>query len=230
MKRLIFILILTFSFSQILSAQEKGVGQLIEGIDWLGHASVKISKAGKVIYIDPWEVSDTQKADIILITHPHYDHLSPTDVKKLQKPDTVVVVSKDGANKLSGDVRPVSPGDKLSIGGVNIEVVRAYNTNKQFHPKSNNWNGYIIEIGGERIYHAGDTDLLPEMENVKADVALLPIGGTYTMDAEEAAEAANIINPKVAIPIHYGKIVGSKSDAQTFKAKCSVPVEILKQK
>ena len=122
----------------------------------------------------------------------------------------------------------MKPGDSLSVEGIKIEAVPAYNIGKQFHPKTSGWVGYIVTIGGQRIYHPGDTDLIPEMEKIKADVALLPVGGTYTMTAEEAAEAANKIKPRVAVPMHFGTIVGSIKDAEKFKEKCQVPVQILK--
>ena len=122
----------------------------------------------------------------------------------------------------------MKPGESTTANGVKIEAVPAYNINKQFHPKSNNWVGYIFTLDGQRIYQAGDTDAIPEMKNVKADVVLMPVGGTYTMTAQEAAEATNAINPKLAIPMHWGKIVGSANDAETFKKLVKCEVQILK--
>jgi len=197
-------------------------------IQWLGHASVKI-KGEKTIYIDPWKLkSGVDKADIILVTHSHHDHFSPEDIERIKKYGTALITPY-GAAGIGGDIRHVKPGDILNIGSIRIEAVSAYNIYKSFHPKANNWCGYVVDMGGKRYYHAGDTDMIPEMSQLKKiDYAFLPIGGTYTMNAEEAAKAAAIIKPKVAVPIHYGDIVGGIEDATKFKmlAKCSV--EILK--
>lgn len=202
-------------------------------LEWLGHAAVRIT-ADRVIYIDPYNINSNEKADIILITHGHYDHCSIDDIQKIAKPETVIVATTDCSSKFSGkvevaDVKLISPGKSLDIQGIKIEAVPAYNPKKSFHPKDNEWVGYIIEVNGKRIYHAGDTDIIPEMKNIKADVAMLPIGGNYTMTAEEAAEAANQINPKLAIPIHFGDIVGTKADAEKFKALCHCEAKILEK-
>jgi L-ascorbate metabolism protein UlaG (beta-lactamase superfamily) len=202
---------------------------MLENIYWLGHSSIKIS-AEKLIYIDPWKLGkDEPTADLILITHGHYDHCSPEDVQKICGEQTTIVCPPDCAAKLSGKIETIRPGVRLTVEGAEIEAVPAYNVSKGFHPRANGWVGYIITAGGKRIYHAGDTDLIPEMEQLKVNVALLPIGGTYTMDAREAAEAAKKINPQVAIPIHWGDIVGSAQDAEKFRESSQVPVEI-KQK
>lgn len=200
-------------------------------LHWLGHASFRFDGT-KVIYTDPWELKKFDpKADIILITHEHFDHCSPADVTKLAKAGTTVIATADCAVKLKGstfNVRSLKPGESTVVEGVKIEAVPAYNINKQFHPKANNWVGYIVTLDGQRIYHAGDTDAIPEMKQIKADIVLVPIGGTYTMTAKEAAEAVNWINPKVAIPMHWGKIVGSINDAETFKKLVKCEVQILK--
>ncbi len=187
-------------------------------IEWLGHASFKISDK-LVIYIDPYVLpAEPEKADLIFVTHEHYDHCAVDNIKKLVKEDTQVVITEDCIAKLSGlKTFPVVPGKSYEIKGIKFETVPAYNLNKAFHTKASNWVGYIIEIDGVRIYHAGDTDFIPEMKELKVDIALMPVGGTYTMNAEEAAEAVNSFKPKVAIPMHYGKIVGSKADAEKFK-------------
>lgn len=199
----------------------------IENVKWLGHASFQI-KNSKVIYVDPWKLKINEPADIILVTHEHYDHCSVQDISKIQKENTVIVGPKDCANKLSGKIKTIKPGQSLTIGGVTIEAVPAYNIGKAFHPKSNNWVGFIITLDNIKIYHAGDTDLIPEMDEIKVDFALLPIGGTYTMNVQEAATLANKMKPKVAIPMHYGSIVGDSSDAEKFKKLCNVAeVQIL---
>lgn len=195
---------------------------------WLSHAGFKIKTGNKIIYIDPYEINDTETADIVLITHAHYDHCSIRDLQKIVKNNTTVLAPADCTSKfagnISGKMQLVSPNKKFSVQGLDIETVPSYNINKKFHPKENNWVGYIINVSGTRIYHAGDTDLIPEMSLIKADVALLPIGGTYTMNLKEAANACEKINPKIAIPMHYGKIVGTSNDAVEFKksAKCEV--------
>jgi len=167
----------------------------------------------------------------ILITHEHYDHCSPEDVKMLQGPDTLIVAPADCAKKLSGDVKTVKPGDTLNLAGIEVEAVPSYNTNKQFHPRANSWVGYIFTVNGKRVYIAGDTDYIPEMKNFRADIALLPVSGTYVMTAEEAIKAALDINPKVAVPMHYDSIVGTKDDAKRFAAglKGKIDVVVLKQ-
>jgi L-ascorbate metabolism protein UlaG (beta-lactamase superfamily) len=197
-------------------------------ITWLGHASFLLTtESGIKIVIDPFRIEERIEADIILITHEHYDHCSPEDVDKVRTEDTVIVCPHDCGMKLRTQTRTVIPNQRLSILGIDIEATPAYNLGKDFHPKDNGWVGYIIEDDNERIYHAGDTDLIPEMKNVKADIVLLPIGGTYTMTAEEAAEAVKLINPKVAIPMHYGSIVGDGNDADRFEKLCTCEVRRL---
>ena len=191
--------------------------EILENIKWLGHDGFEIEANGIRLVIDPYQIKSDRSADIILVTHSHFDHCSPDDIDQIQKPSTVIVADPESAGKLSGDIRIVRPGDKLTIKDILIEAVPAYNTNKDFHPKANQWLGYIVTVNGVRIYHAGDTDLIPEMENFIVDIALLPVSGTYVMTAEEAVEAAKRIHPELAIPMHYDSIVGSKKDAEIFK-------------
>ncbi len=194
------------------------VEKISSNINWLGHDSIRIdAENGAEIYFDPYQIGTNPEADLIFITHDHFDHCSVEDVAKIQGEKTVIITEKDSAAKLSGDIRVVSPGDTLAINGINIEVVPSYNINKDFHPKNNNWLGFIVEIDGVRIYHAGDADFIPEMKEINTDIALLPVSGTYVMTAEEAIEAALAIKPKIAIPMHYGSIVGDDSDAEKFK-------------
>lgn len=195
-------------------------------IKWLGHSSIKIKSDKKTIYIDPYEIDQEEKADIILITHSHYDHFSLPDIEKIKKENTKIIMGGSCAADLEYQI--LLPNKEIEIDGIKIQAVYAYNVGKEFHPKEKNGVGFVVEIDGKKIYHAGDTDLIPEMNAVEdIDVALLPIGGKYTMDAMEAAQAANIIEPEIAIPIHYGKIVGKESDAEIFKKNCEVKVEIL---
>jgi len=198
---------------------------ILKKINWLGHDGFRID-ASKTIYIDPYQISEGPEADLILITHEHFDHCSPEDVAKIQHSGSVIVTEKDSASKLSGDVRVVSVGESLSIDNIQIEAVPAYNTNKDFHPKNKGWLGFIVDIDGVKVYHAGDTDFIPEMNDFNTDIALLPVSGTYVMTADEAVEAALAINPKIAIPMHYGAIVGGGGDATKFKDALEGKIEV----
>ncbi|HMK55434.1 MAG TPA: MBL fold metallo-hydrolase [Dissulfurispiraceae bacterium] len=221
-----FLLLLTILLAAIAMAAEKPGGSMAKDIHWLGHDTFKIA-GNTVIYTDPFRIAAKDKADLILITHEHFDHCSPEDVQKLLKADTTVVAPSDCAKKLAGKVKIVRPGDKFTIAGVEIEAVPAYNTNKQFHTKDRGWVGYIFVTGGKRIYLAGDTDFIPEMKSFKdIDIALLPVSGTYVMTADEAVEAALVIRPKLAIPMHYGAIVGSEKDADNFAKKLQGKVAV----
>jgi L-ascorbate metabolism protein UlaG (beta-lactamase superfamily) len=206
--------------------------EVLKNIFWLGHASFKIKAYGLVIYIDPYQIKeDKEKADFIFITHQHFDHCSPEDIDKIIKPSTVIVGSqkvKEVLTKKKKEVTVLLPKEKIALKGIEIEAVPAYNLNKNFHPREENNLGFIIKIKDIKIYHAGDTDFIPEMKDIKVDICLLPVGGTYTMDAREAAEAANTIKPKIAIPMHWGSIVGNSQDADTFLKLCKCKVEIKK--
>jgi L-ascorbate metabolism protein UlaG (beta-lactamase superfamily) len=189
---------------------------VIEKIHWLGHDSILLD-GSTVVCFDPYGIETTRKADLILISHEHFDHCSPEDVAKLLKKDTTIVANAASAGKLEGDVRIVAPGDRLKVKGVDIEVWPAYNTNKDFHPKKAGMVSFVVTLDGVRYYHAGDTDFIPEMKELKADVAFLPVSGTYVMTAAEAVEAARAIKPKLVVPMHYGAIVGTADDAAKFK-------------
>lgn len=192
------------------------IEDIFKTIHWLGHDGFRID-GEQTIYIDPYQITGGPPAGLVLITHEHFDHCSPEDVAKIQNRQTVIVTEKDSAAKLSGDIRTVAPGDRLTVGGVNIEAVPAYNTDKDFHPKAKGWLGFVFEVDGVRIYHAGDTDRIPEMDRIQADIALLPVSGTYVMTAAQAVEAALAIKPKIAVPMHYGTVAGTADDAQAFK-------------
>ena len=205
-------------------------------ISWLGHDGFKIKNA-KVVYIDPYEIKGGEKADILLISHDHDDHCSPEDVERIVSEKTTVVTTAESKRQLSKtkarEIRVAKPGEKIVIDGVSIETVPAYNVNKfrspgqPFHPKQNEMLGFITTMNGVRIYHAGDTDLIPEMERFNVDIACIPVSGTYVMTAEEAAESTRRIKPKIAIPMHYGSIVGDAGDAEKFKRLASCEVQIL---
>ncbi|MFC1728373.1 MBL fold metallo-hydrolase [Nanoarchaeota archaeon] len=207
------------------------MGMNVLGLDLThtGHAGFMI-KTDKVIYFDPYQIQTNEKADIIFISHEHYDHCSIADINNIIKPSTVIVTVPDCQSKLAGlpiaNVTLVKPGDKLNIQGLAVEVVPAYNLNKQFHPFDNQWVGFVVTINGVRVYHAGDTDLIPEMRNlVDIGIALVPVSGEYVMTAQEAANAVNLFRPKVAIPMHYGAgVAGTKEDAEKFKSLAQVEV------
>lgn len=195
---------------------------MLENIEVLFHSSIRIGKE-KVIYIDPFKIDKNYNdADIIFITHDHYDHYSEEDIDKVKKQDTMLVVPEELQTRLlrngysENDIITVEPNKQYMIQGIRFETVSAYNTNKKFHPKDNKWVGYIIEIKGIRYYIAGDTDITEENKKIKCDVAFVPIGGTYTMDFKEAANLINEIKPKIAVPTHYGDIVGTNKDATDF--------------
>jgi len=190
---------------------------VLENITWLGHDAFKIA-ASKIIYLDPFELAgDMEPADVICITHDHYDHCSPEDVARIQREGTVLVAAENCRGKLEGDVRLVKAGETVMIDDLIIEAIPAYNVSKKFHPKEAGGLGYLLTVDGTRIYHAGDTDPIPEMEGLEVDIALLPVSGVYVATAEEAVEAANKVGPKIVIPMHYGSIVGSRADAERFK-------------
>ena len=196
--------------------------------------SIRITSRVGVIYIDPLEIPDDKNdADYILITHDHYDHFSPEDIRKVAKSGSVLVVPEKMAAKAQevsgsvGRIEAVMPAVYREISGLEFETVPAYNTLKPFHPKSAEWVGYVLRIDGKRIYIAGDTDVTKEAKAVKCDIAIVPIGGTYTMDAKKAAEFVNALRPDIAIPVHYGSIVGKPSDGDVFAENVKSPVKVV---
>lgn len=205
-------------------------------IQVLCHSSIKMIENEMVIYIDPFRIKDVAKdADVIFITHSHYDHFSPEDILKIKRENTNIIVTNDLYEKTlelgfdKTDIYVVEPNQLYEINNVKFKTIPAYNTNKKFHPKENGWVGYIIDLNDIKYYIAGDTDITEENKLVDCDVALIPIGGTYTTTYEEAAELTNIIKPKKVIPTHYGEIVGEKDDANKFKKliDSSIECEIL---
>ncbi len=195
---------------------------MIDSLRVLCHSSIRI-ESPKIMYIDPFKIHrDYSDAELIFITHDHYDHFSENDIKKVMNEDSKIILPYGMYDKASNlgfkdeNIIEVNPAEEKTVDGINFETVAAYNVNKNFHPKENGWVGYVITLNEERYYIAGDTDITEEAKNVECDVALVPVGGTYTMTAEEAAELVNIINPEIAVPIHYGSIVGTDEDAELF--------------
>ena len=210
----------------------KDPAELLKQITVNTHSSVRIEAAGKAVYIDPFGLQNAPRdADVIFLTHSHFDHFSPEDVEKTGRPGTVFVMPKtmvrEAAKAVKG--RPVVETEPFARGeaaGIPFEAVPAYNPHKPFHPRANNWVGYVLTVEGLRVYIAGDTDATPEAAAVNCDLALLPIGGKYTMDPEQAAELANRIRPQIVIPIHYGSVAGSPADFTRFAAKVDPAVRV----
>lgn len=212
-------------------------------VSWTGHDGFRIvgsdnNNRQRIIYIDPYQLSNKYQskndADIVFVSHDHFDHMSIDDLRQIINDDTSIIAAKECLEKLKelkmNDVKGIKPGEKIIAKDLSIEAVHAYNTNKKFHPKSDDKVGFVISITNNRIYHAGDTDLIPEMESIRPDIAFVPVSGTYVMNAEEAAKAVNeLLRPKkIAIPMHYGAIVGTEADAKKFKDLVQIcKVEIL---
>ena len=197
-------------------------------LKWLGHASFKIYQDEKIVYIDPWQITtEANDATLVLVSHSHFDHFSPEDIEKISNADTKLIASSDIiAEQKKGQA--FVPGQTIEIDGIKIQGVPAYNPQKQFHPKENKWLGFIIQIDSKKIYYAGDSDITEEMKTLgEIDVALVPVGGTYTMDSKEATNAINLIKPKIAIPYHWGEIVGNRKDAEQFAKISDCDVHIL---
>ena len=190
-------------------------------IDVLCHSSIRIEE-DKIIYVDPFKIEQKYNdADYIFCTHSHYDHFSPEEIEKVKKEDTTIIVPRDieeqARNIFNDNVVIVEPAKEYQIKDLKFKTTYAYNINKKFHPKENKWVGYIIELNNKKYYIAGDTDNIEEIQNIECDIALIPIGGTFTMDYKESAELANTIKADIVIPTHYGSIVGEKEDAIKFK-------------
>lgn len=228
MKTIIFSAILLFSTTLLAQHMET-----LDKISWYGQAAIKISHDGKNIYIDPFQMPDAGPANLVLITHSHGDHLSFPDIEKIATKNTTIVCPHECKDKLSDEgyknIITVAPGEKITVEGFSIEAVPMYNIVKtNYHPKENNWTGFIIEIGDSKLYHAGDTEHIPEMANIDCDIVMLPLGQTYTMNSvEEAAEAALATGAKIAIPIHYGLYEGTEEDAIKFRQLLSEKLDVV---
>ena len=200
-------------------------------LDWLGHSAFKIKTKNKIIFIDPFQISEKDKADLILLTHSHYDHCSYQDIDKVAKDGTIIICTADSQSKIMRvskkiEIVLVEPGKEVSLDYVQVKTINAYNTSKPFHPKSEGWVGYVLLIGKTAVYHAGDTDFIKEMASLEEYskkfylIALLPVDGKFNMNSQEALKAALIIKPSLALPMHYGAIAGTESDAKKFVELC----------
>jgi L-ascorbate metabolism protein UlaG (beta-lactamase superfamily) len=193
---------------------------VLDSFTWLKNSSFLYDGDTKV-YLDPWGVPDgAPQADVIFVTHAHDDHFSAEDIEKVRGDNTCIATTADVAKELSGTIEIVSPGDVLELAGISVDVVPAYNTapdRQNFHPKATGWVGFVFTLEGTRIYHSGDTDAIPEMEALDCDIAFLPIGGIYTMTAEEAVDAVRKLAPKIVVPMHYGYVAGRPKDMERFK-------------
>lgn len=205
------------------------IKKIIDDIKWLGHSSILIKAGEKNIFIDPCKLKNfDDKADIILITHPHYDHYSEDDIKKISFDGTVlysckeVILQTTVKNKVM-----IEPYEEVKNEDIKIKAFPAYNINKDFHPKKNKWIGFIIDYLNTKIYISGDTDFTDDMKQLKADIAIVPVGGTYTMTEHEAADFINTIKPEFAIPIHWGDIVGTRENTESFKSLVKPPTEVI---
>ena len=204
---------------------------MLNNIEVLCHSSIKINKE-IIIYFDPFKIGKNYNdADIIFITHDHYDHYSEEDIDKVIKNNTIIVSPVDLLEKLLNkgqkkeNIISVKPYEDYNIKNLKFSTIPAYNTNKQFHPRKNNWVGYLIELEGITYYIAGDTDITEDNKKIKCDIAFVPIGGTFTMNYQEASELINTIKPKIVVPIHYGSIVGNKEDATNFSKLINPKIE-----
>lgn len=206
---------------------------MTDKIKWLGHASFRWD-GSKTVYFDPWKLpKGSKKADIICVSHEHFDHLSKKDIELIAAPQTVIVTCGAAAREIGPSAAPckevkvLKAGESCSVGGVDIAATASYNIGKDFHTKASGKIGFVVKMDGISVYHAGDTDRIPEMDAVRCDVALLPVGGTYTMTADEAAGAALAVRARAAVPMHYGDIVGKPADAKKLKELLDGKVEVV---
>ncbi|MBP7055616.1 MAG: MBL fold metallo-hydrolase [Candidatus Omnitrophica bacterium] len=210
---------------------------MLDNLHWLGHSGFRW-EGSKTLYFDPYKLaSSAKKADVILVSHEHFDHCSIDDIAKISTGETAIVASDDAGKELQrakvlcNNIFILTPGGSISISGIKIIAVAAYNTNKKFHTKGSNKLGFVVTMDGISVYHAGDTDDIPEMKDIKCDIALVPVSGTYVMTADEAARAVLNIKPRYAVPMHYGEVAGTPEDAKRFQGllKDRIETRILKK-
>jgi L-ascorbate metabolism protein UlaG (beta-lactamase superfamily) len=207
---------------------------MMDNIEVFKQNHIRIKSGEKEIHIDPFQTDTaSNSADFILITHDHFDHFSVKDIENTAKDDTVLIVPENMCKKAEAareyvkKTVTVKPDGSYNVDGLEFETVPAYNVGKPFHPKSAGWVGYILKIDGKRIYVAGDTDATKEAMAVNCDIALVPVGGTYTMDAKQAAKLINTIKPEIAVPVHYGGVVGKEKDGLDFQKSVDKSIKVV---
>ena len=201
----------------------------MEGITWYRGSSVRIEREGLVIFIDPLDVTEPAEADYILLTHPHYDIFSEEDIARVRTPRTVVIAPASMKKQIEDADHLLRPGDLIQLDGIDVLAVPAYNMNKRYHPRGNEWLGYVFTVGDVTYYHAGDTDYLDSMKNIRCDVAFLPCGGRYTMGPDEAARAAHDCGAQLVVPIHWGDPTSTREDALRLLALAPSQVQVLER-
>jgi L-ascorbate metabolism protein UlaG (beta-lactamase superfamily) len=205
---------------------------MLEATTWIKQSAFRMEIGGRTIYTDPWGIDEgSPPADIVFISHGHYDHFEPMDIHRIRKDTTRFVAPRAVADELTGNVTPMREGDTADIDGIKVTAIPAYNVLEErlgFHPRSDGGIGFLLDFGDHTRFHAGDTDHTPELEEVHPTIAFLPVGGTYTMTASEAAGLVAAMRPGLAVPMHYGFICGSERDGEVFKQECAPTlVEVL---
>ncbi|MGD8602732.1 MAG: MBL fold metallo-hydrolase [Gemmatimonadota bacterium] len=202
---------------------------LLDGITWFRGSSVRIRRDGVEVHVDPLGLTEDSKADIVLLTHPHYDNFSEADIARVRGPDTVLVAPASMKKLLADADHFMRPGDMLQLDGFDVLAVPAHNVDKKFHTEENGWLGYVFTIGDVTYYHAGDTDFLPAMYGIRCDVAFLPCGGHYTMGVEDAAKAGEACGAEMIVPIHWGESHGTREDIERLAEMFSRKVGVLER-
>lgn len=203
--------------------------ETLEGVSWFRGSSVRIRRPGVEIHVDPAGVNGDSKADLVLLTHPHFDNFSEDDIARVRKPDTVIVAPASMKKLVDDADHYMRPGDMVHLDGYEVLAVPAHNVEKRFHTPEDGWLGYVFTIEGTTYYHAGDTDFLPSMFGIRCDVAFLPCGGHYTMGVDDAARAGEACGAEIIVPIHWGEPHGSEDDITRLKELFSREVHVLER-
>jgi L-ascorbate metabolism protein UlaG (beta-lactamase superfamily) len=202
----------------------------LEGITWFRGSSIRIRRSGVEVHVDPLGVDEDSEADLVLLTHPHFDNFSEEDIERVRGEQTVLVAPASMKKQLEGADHLMRPGDMLQLDGFDVLAVPAHNVNKKFHTSDHGWLGYVFTVGGTTFYHAGDTDFLPSMSGIRCDVAFLPVGGHYTMGVEDAARAGAACGAEIIVPIHWGDAHGTDADVTRLRELFSRQVRVLERR